>query len=484
MDWIHSMQKAVSYIENSLFDDINQDDIAKSVYSSSYHFQRIFSMIAGVTIGEYIRNRRLSLAGKELFKTKAKVIDIALKYRYESPESFAKAFTRFHGISPSAAREYENLKTFNPLSIEINMKDCDILDYKIEVKDEFIGNKAKKLEGIHVMYNGTWEETICSDFLNAVVGAMHYIDKSIDSTYIAGVSGAAFNTYWCFGTNNCCDILLMGDKFIEKTFQNSGYFYTHFKKGIYANWNNVVKSKTVESIDNDYPALIRFKDGYGVISGYDNNGSIIDGSKCYFAEEYGYFPRTDYFEIIENVIIINGKNPELSKKELLKNSLEWDIHMSRLPEFFNYENNTKCINGIACYDEIIKLLKDDALYPENDIDRMRYMCEEVFNNFIQYNVNKRKFASGFLCLIAKEFDDSKEELEKAADIYKKVFELYTEAYKDAPTSWLPDEKIIEIKDSVYRNKIAAILGEIKELEIQGVFLMEQALKKINKSNNK
>ena len=82
--------------------DINQDDIAKSVYSSSYHFQRIFSMIVGVTIGEYVRNRRLSLAGHELYETKTEVINIALKYGYESPESFTKVFMRFHGIVPSA----------------------------------------------------------------------------------------------------------------------------------------------------------------------------------------------------------------------------------------------------------------------------------------------------------------------------------------------------------------------------------------------
>lgn len=377
-----------------------------------------------------------------------------------------------------ARESCKELKTFNPLTIQINMKGCNILDYKIEVKDEFIGNKTKSLQGLHVMYNGAWEETINSDFLNALVAATHYIDKSIDTTYLAGVSGATFNTYWCFGTNNCCDILLMGDKFIEKTFQNLGYYYTHYKKGICVNWENVVKTKTVVSIDNDYPVLIRSKDGYSVINGYDNNGSILDGSKCYFADEYGYFPRTDYFDIIDNVIIINGKNLDLSKKALLKNSLVWDIHMSKLSKFFIYENNTKCINGIACYDEVIRVFKNDTLFPENDIKQLRYMCEEIFNNFIQYNVNERKFAPVFLRLLAKEFDICKDELEKAISIYKKVLELYAEAYKDAPTSWMPDEKIIKIKDALYRNKIASILNEIKEHEILGVSFMEQALKKI------
>ena len=84
MDW-RTIQKAIDYIENNILDNLNYDEIAKQIYLSSYHFHRAFSMITGVTVGEYVRNRKLSLAGQELFLTKAKVIDIALKYGYESP---------------------------------------------------------------------------------------------------------------------------------------------------------------------------------------------------------------------------------------------------------------------------------------------------------------------------------------------------------------------------------------------------------------
>jgi len=123
MDWVCNIRKAIDYIEDNILNDINYEEIAKQIYSSSFHFHRAFSMITGITIGEYIRNRKLSLAGQELFITKAKVIDIALKYGYESPESFTKAFARFHGISPSEARiSNANLKFFNPLIINFNLK--------------------------------------------------------------------------------------------------------------------------------------------------------------------------------------------------------------------------------------------------------------------------------------------------------------------------------------------------------------------------
>ena len=122
MDWITGMQKAIDYIEENLTEPIDYEVVAAQSFSSSYHFQRVFSILCGFTIGEYIRNRRLSLAGQELASSDAKVIDVALKYGYESPDGFAKAFQRFHGILPSEARaKGGNLKSFSRLVIKISL---------------------------------------------------------------------------------------------------------------------------------------------------------------------------------------------------------------------------------------------------------------------------------------------------------------------------------------------------------------------------
>ena len=138
MDWIKGLQKAINYIETNILEDINYKDIAECSYSSSFYFQRTFSLLTGMTVGEYIRNRRLTLAGIELSMSKSKIIDIALKYGYDTPESFTKAFTRFHGITPSVARQSgANLKSFGPLSIKIIIEGGDIMDYKIEKKEAF-----------------------------------------------------------------------------------------------------------------------------------------------------------------------------------------------------------------------------------------------------------------------------------------------------------------------------------------------------------
>ena len=139
MDWSTGMQKAIDYIEANLTEEIDYEKVAAESFSSSYHFQRVFSILCGYTLGEYIRLRRLSLAGTELANGKEKVIDIALKYGYDSPDSFAKAFQKFHGITPSQARaDGSMLKSFSRLSIKISLEGGSIMNYRIEEKGEMI----------------------------------------------------------------------------------------------------------------------------------------------------------------------------------------------------------------------------------------------------------------------------------------------------------------------------------------------------------
>ena len=149
MDWITGIQKAIDYIEANLTEEIDYEKVAAESFSSSYHFQRVFSILCGYTLGEYIRLRRLSLAGAELANDKEKVIDIALKYGYDSPDSFAKAFQKFHGITPSQARaDGSMLKSFSRLSIKISLEGGSIMNYRIETKPQFtlLGYK-KRFEG-------------------------------------------------------------------------------------------------------------------------------------------------------------------------------------------------------------------------------------------------------------------------------------------------------------------------------------------------
>ncbi len=139
MDWISGMQKAIDYIENNITNELHYDEIAKIGCSSSYHFQRVFSLLCNCTLGEYIRNRRMTLAGAELAAGKIKVLEAAFKYGYDSPDSFSRAFVKFHGITPSSARDPgANLRTFSRVSMKIMMEGGSMMDYKIEEKPEMI----------------------------------------------------------------------------------------------------------------------------------------------------------------------------------------------------------------------------------------------------------------------------------------------------------------------------------------------------------
>ena len=148
MNWVEVLNDAIEYIESRLLEDITSAEIANHVYTSSAHLQRGFSALAGLTIGEYIRNRRLSLAGLELTHKDVKVIDVAMKYGYETSGSFSKAFSRFHGIAPSGARKNSNdLKSYSRLTIKIIMEGGSVMDYRMEEKEAFaVVVKSKRVE--------------------------------------------------------------------------------------------------------------------------------------------------------------------------------------------------------------------------------------------------------------------------------------------------------------------------------------------------
>ncbi len=138
MDWIKIIENALRYIEENLSGELMVDRIAEKVNISPFYFQKGFSMLCGYSVGEYIRMRRLSVAGSELVTSDNKVIDLALKYGYDSPDSFTKAFTRFHGSTPTdVRRKGALLKSFAPLHIKIILDGGNTMEYRVEEKPAF-----------------------------------------------------------------------------------------------------------------------------------------------------------------------------------------------------------------------------------------------------------------------------------------------------------------------------------------------------------
>ena len=208
MNWTAGLQHAIDYVEEHLDGELDFAEIARQAYSSSFHFQRVFGLVCGVTLGEYIRLRRLTQAGIELACEGGRVVDVALKYGYDSPESFARAFTRFHAVSPSAAKGGRAaLKSFSRLSVKLSIEGGSIMDYRIEKQDamtviartEHFGGEVG-YDRIHALWNGCMEDgtmdALCrclepgSPWGDAIVGISY---DSPDHGEFDYAVGAAYN---------------------------------------------------------------------------------------------------------------------------------------------------------------------------------------------------------------------------------------------------------------------------------------------------
>lgn len=183
MEWIIGIQNAINYIEDHITETIDYEELGRVSFSSPFHFQRVFSILCGYTVGEYVRYRRLSLAGMELAAGREKVIDVAAKYGYESPDAFARAFQKFHGLAPSQARgNGAKLKAFSRLSIKITLEGGNTMNYRLEEKKEL------KLVGYKKRFTGTPKERdrqdhnfTCETRMNQAV--LHWMAHDCDTSY-------------------------------------------------------------------------------------------------------------------------------------------------------------------------------------------------------------------------------------------------------------------------------------------------------------
>lgn len=137
MEWVDGLNQTIAYMEDHLTDEIDYGALAKIACCSVYHYQRMFACMAGVTLSEYVRRRRMSRAAVDL-QAGEKVTDVGLKYGYQSPTAFNRAFQSVHGVPPSAAREPDTaVKSFPPLRFTIMVKGAEEMEYRIEKREAF-----------------------------------------------------------------------------------------------------------------------------------------------------------------------------------------------------------------------------------------------------------------------------------------------------------------------------------------------------------
>lgn len=179
MKWVERLNEAIGYMEEHLTDEIDYEQLGRIACCSSYHFQRMFTYMAGIPLSEYIRRRKMSLAAVDLQGSDMKIVDVAEKYGYHSPTAFNRAFQSVHGIAPSAVKsEGVPVKSYPPVSFKITVKGAEEMNYRIETRDSFriVGVSVplhKDIEQNFAVIPSKWQEVSENGTLQKLAGMMN-----------------------------------------------------------------------------------------------------------------------------------------------------------------------------------------------------------------------------------------------------------------------------------------------------------------------
>jgi len=197
MEWIERLNKSINYIEEHITEEISYDELAQIACCSTYHFQRMFTYIAGVSLSEYIRRRKMSLAAVDLQGSNEKIIDISLKYGYSSPTAFNRAFQSIHGVAPSALKnEGVSIKSFPPITFKFTVKGVEELNYRIETKPAFriVGKSYplnKEIEQNFLEVPQMWQNAVMDGTIKKNIALMNSQPQGV-----LGVSACNDNEKW------------------------------------------------------------------------------------------------------------------------------------------------------------------------------------------------------------------------------------------------------------------------------------------------
>ena len=415
MNWINDIQNAISFIENNLLENINADDVSKHINSSADYFQRTFNIVTGLSISEYIRNRRLTLAGEELKSTKKKIIDVSAKYGYDSPDSFTKAFTRFHGVTPTSAKvSSENLKYFYPLSIKIFLKGGFGMNRKIIPNIPDIG------------YYGN--ET---DFgVNLLAATFQVAGTKMERPELAFYSGMANHFCWiesnwvgsrgceCFGNSN--ETPFEEELRLLKTIGWSAKYVivSRDKDGKMLNTDEEqIKRDFVESIDKGYPILSRRMNNhrYNIVIGYEDDGRKIVRKEA--VDEKGYHKDAETFvcenwenDIFDYIVLKEPLEPVPERQRILEQLKLIITRARRTDKIRGFISS-----GFAAWEAYLQMLEHEDLsalpldIPNKDSVNLRLgiYCDGLCQ------IWERHAALPYYRLLAEKYPEWREELNTA-----------------------------------------------------------------------
>ena len=446
MEWIQSLSKAINYIESNLINEIAVDDVAEHVYASSANFQRIFNLITGITIGEYIRNRRLTVAGQEILQGQSKIIDIAMRYQYDTQESFSKAFSRFHGVAPSSVfKRRVKLKDFQPLTINMTIQGGFDMSRTL-INHIPIHPMQYPEQGQNYVFNG------CMKFLMECIGEKNVL---YDYWFFSTVSGDSFVQVFNTNKEKWC-ICLSHAKFdydlIKRVFDAIGYNFTYLEEKDWRKEKEAVKAKIIDYIDKGIPVI--GKGFYSVfhevelptsevscIVGYENGG------ECFYRlteETTDLVAFTLDDALPYKFVFIEEKKEAPPIAEVYRNALKIAPALMRTP---TYDNNDVYFGNDA-FEQWARMLEGDFYRmtkeeydATNAIANWRYYC--IYICIIATNIYSKQFSTdraielnpdlaSLAPLLEQEYmhlKDIEDELKTADGYFNVTYEIWQDAEK-------------------------------------------------------
>lgn len=478
MDWIQSIQRAINYIEDNLCNILDLEEISRSVYSSSANFQRIFSIVTGMTMGDYIRFRRLTLAGREIANSNEKIIDIALKYGYKTSESFTKAFVRFHDVTPSAARvSNSNLKVFNPLSIQIDIRGGFNMTRKLISNVPLITMSADNM-------------SYMTSFTGALYGALKSMGEDFDNSQLLAYSsfGNRFcwtDKKWVFGNEyfeNCNEVPFENQMRLLKAIgwkvriisllrdENGNLLNTNEKQ---------IRQDFVDSINKGIPVLAQgitddgCKHDYDVFFGYEDDGEKIIGWDYYQNDDKPLI-RDNWEQELNAYVLLTEKTQSKSEKECIIEAFKVITTHARKNEIRGRKL------GFAAWESFLTQLEHDdfskcSLHPSEDLTNVTNEANSLEHRFIIYcdalsQIYQRSKILDYYRTLIEKFPEWSDELRIAIDAWDECAKyggfLWSQgfSFNEAGYEKFSDQNVRKILADEGRKAMAKDIEAIEQIE--------------------
>ncbi len=472
MYWIDDVQRAIDFLEENLLESISAEDVAKNVHASEDYFQKIFNIVTGYSVSEYLRNRRLSLAGQELLGGQVKVIDAALKYRYETPESFAKAFSRFHGISPSSIRTSERLKTFSRITLQIKVQGGFGMSVKLDVRSVgFIQNLKNDMRSPE-----SFALPACVTSLMEYIGEdarwqtirahnREYTKRKLYDAILAA-TGMAFGLLWhpevC---PSSFDLMQVNDHdtTIRRAFDYVGYDCEIVERTD-ANFKDM-KRRITHSIDAGRPVLafgIVGPPECSIVCGYDSGGDTLFGWSHFQSNDpadcelNGMFRTSDWHKNVWKIVVCGEKKtPQTALLDIIRHG----IAITTANDLDGY------LAGIAAYDAWADYVANPAYESISDDElRGRYWFHDMLvGNYAE----SRCYLGDFLRDAAR--DDPA--LIKTAAYYGEIHDTCWQIWA-AAGGWQNPKSYKALRDAEKRETIAKLIRKVQGLDFAAVDVLK------------